>query len=379
MSYWIRAESEQDLSTFKTSTRSSPLTCEMPMISLKESNVNNNLSLEERVNWLNTEVIAMQSFIVDQVLILKQSLKYSTLEKSPSDISLEVKRLEEVNDIPRQQNESLLQENSSKNAIIQLLIKNQEYLNKSVCNWNSVLDVDEIFKTVPKGPLKQGNNTETSRINCSNRFEVFSTTDDDDDNDSKSGKSDNIIVEESLTNDDVRNRKNKIQKSCITNRKHKKTLSMKNDTQPDHNRPENIKAVSGTNKITNDHHENRLNVNRMTSTYSNVVRNKKKNIVLFTDSILKTLRMGELNRHINGGKVHLKSFPGSKANQLNHHTIPILEEYQYDAAVIHVGVSDLLKGMPNNVTVDSICNDILETVLRCRNHNIGEVFTSSVA
>ena len=81
----------------------------------------------------------------------------------------------------------------------------------------------------------------------------------------------------------------------------------------------------------------------MTSTYSNVVRNKKKNIVLFTDSILKTLRMGELNRHINGGKVHLKSFPGSKANQLNHHTIPILEEHQYDAAAIHVGINDLLK------------------------------------
>ena len=119
-------------------------------------------------------------------------------------------------------------------------------------------------------------------------------------------------------------------------------------------------------KITKDRHENRLNVNRMTSTYSNVVRNKKKNIVLFTDSILKTLRMGELNRHINGGKVHLKSFPGSKANQLNHHTIPLLEEHQYGAAAIHV-------------TVDSICNDILEVALRCRNHNIGEVFISGVA
>ena len=98
----------------------------------------------------------------------------------------------------------------------------------------------------------------------------------------------------------------------------------------------------------------------MTTTYSNVVRNKKKNIALFTDSILKTLRMGELNRHINDGKVHLKSFPGSKANQLNHHTIPILEEHQYDAAAIHVRVNDLLKGMPNNVTVDSIFNDIFE-------------------
>ena len=117
----------------------------------------------------------------------------------------------------------------------------------------------------------------------------------------------------------------------------------------------------------------------MTSTYSNVVRNKKKNIVLFTDSILKALRMGELNRHINGGKVHLKSFPESKANQLNHHTIPILEEHQYDTAAIHVGINYLLKGMPNNVTVDSIRNDILETALRCRNHNIGEVFISSVA
>ena len=33
--------------------------------------------------------------------------------------------------------------------------------------------------------------------------------------------------------------------------------------------------------------------------------------------------------------------------------------------------------MPNNV--DSICNDILEIALRCRNHNIGEVFISGAA
>ena len=109
---------------------------------------------------------------------------------------------------------------------------------------------------------------------------------------------------------------------------------------------EAIKAVSRTNKNIKDHHENRI-----TSTYSNVVRNKKKNVVLFTDSILKTLSMGELNRHINGGKVHLKSFSGSKAKQLNLHTILIPEEHQQEAAAIHVGgINDLLKGMSNNVT-----------------------------
>ena len=170
-SYWIRTESEQDLSPSKTvgnsSTTSYPLNCETPMISFKESNANNNLSLEERVNLLNTEVIAMQSFIVNQISILNRSLKDPTLEKSPSDFSSEFKRLKEVNDILRQQNESLLQENSSKNTIIQLPIKIQEYLNKSVCNRKSVLDVGETFKTVPECSLKEGNNTETSRINCS--------------------------------------------------------------------------------------------------------------------------------------------------------------------------------------------------------------------
>ena len=188
-SYWIRAEFQQDLSSSKTVGNSSsaatpvvsPLICETPIISSNKSNVNNNPSLEERVNLLNTEFIAMQSFVIDQV-ILKQSLKDSTLEKSPSDISSEVKRLKEVNGILCQHNENLLQKNSSNNTIVQLLIKNQEYLNKSVCNTVS----DETFRTVTKGPLKQGNNIEVSKINCRNRFEVLSTKDDDDDDDNDS-------------------------------------------------------------------------------------------------------------------------------------------------------------------------------------------------
>ena len=107
------------------------------------------------------------------------------------------------------------------------------------------------------------------------------------------------------------------------------------------------------------------------------MKNKNKNIVLFTNSILNTLCMGELNCHINVGKDHLKSFPQSK--QLIHHVIPILEELQYDVAAIHVGINDLLKGTPNNLTVGSICNDIFEIALCCHSQNIGEVFISSVA
>ena len=67
---------------------------------------------------LNTEVIAMKSFIADQILIPKQSLKgfLFFVEKYHYTVTL----------------------------------KNEDYLNKSVCNRKIVLD--ETFKTVPKGP-----------------------------------------------------------------------------------------------------------------------------------------------------------------------------------------------------------------------------------
>ena len=65
-------------------------------------------------------------------------------------------------------------------------------------------------------------------------------------------------------------------------------------------------------------------------------------MVLFTGNILKTLRMRKVNSSINRANVQLKSFPGCKAMQLDHHTIPVLQVQYYDAAGIHVGINDLL-------------------------------------
>ena len=47
--------------------------------------------------------------------------------------------------------------------------------------------------------------------------------------------------------------------------------------------------------------------------------------------MLKSLRIKEFNKYLNGGIAHFKPFPGSKAKQMDHHIIPILEEHQYDA------------------------------------------------
>ena len=68
---------------------------------------------------------------------------------------------------------------------------------------------------------------------------------------------------------------------------------------------------------------------------------KTKNVVVFTDNMLKSLRMKKLNKHSDGGIAHL-IFPGSKAIQMDHHTIPILEAHQYYDAAIHGAINDSL-------------------------------------
>ena len=42
---------------------------------------------------------------------------------------------------------------------------------------------------------------------------------------------------------------------------------------------------------------------------------------------------------------------------MDHHTIPILEEHQYDASAIHVGINDLLKSS-ENININEISKDI---------------------
>ena len=112
------------------------------------------------------------------------------------------------------------------------------------------------------------------------------------------------------------------------------------------------------------------------SSYSNIVSRKKKKIVRFGDSILKNLRMGEFNSFAKDADVYLKAFPGTKANQLNYQTIPVIQGNNYNAAAIRVAINDLLS---SNKSVNDICRDIISTGLRCRSNNISKDFISSIA
>ena len=83
-------------------------------------------------------------------------------------------------------------------------------------------------------------------------------------------------------------------------------------------------------------------IQRVIHSYESTLNTKRKDIALFADSKPKGMRMKDSNR-IKGGKIHLKSFPGAKASQLNNYIKPELEEYQYDCAIIHVGINDIIR------------------------------------
>ena len=55
------------------------------------------------------------------------------------------------------------------------------------------------------------------------------------------------------------------------------------------------------------------------------------------------MKIKQLNSQVKEGRIHLKAFPGAKGNQLNHYVIPTLEEFDYDSAVIHLSIDNILQ------------------------------------
>ena len=69
----------------------SPLVYETPITESNEDTVGDtNRSLEEKVNLLNIEVIAMKSFIEDKMLIIRQSKKIQLCKNHPATTTLKL-------------------------------------------------------------------------------------------------------------------------------------------------------------------------------------------------------------------------------------------------------------------------------------------------
>ena len=82
------------------------------------------------------------------------------------------------------------------------------------------------------------------------------------------------------------------------------------------------------------------------------------------------------HRQIQGGRIHFKAFPGAISTQLNHYVTPTLEEYSYDAAIIHVGINDILRSKHDEL--DKLPENIIKVGNTCQKFNIGKIYISAI-
>ena len=104
---------------------------------------------------------------------------------------------------------------------------------------------------------------------------------------------------------------------------------------------------------------------------------KNGNIGLFSDSIPRGMNIKESNRQIQGGRIHVKAFPQAKSTQLNHYVTPSLEEYSYDAAIIHVGINDILRSKHYG-KLDKLLGNIIKVRNTCQKYNIGKIYILAI-
>ena len=96
-------------------------------------------------------------------------------------------------------------------------------------------------------------------------------------------------------------------------------------------------------------HDFRTEARKSKDTISFKMTNNK--IIIFSDSIAKSMKMKEFNKSVENknGRTKLKAFPGATANQLCHYTLPTLTEMKPETAVIHVGKNNIAyKGKERN-------------------------------
>ena len=76
------------------------------------------------------------------------------------------------------------------------------------------------------------------------------------------------------------------------------------------------------------------------------------------------MNIRSINKHVKGGRIYIKAFPGAKSTHLNHFSI-------------HVGINDTLRSKSSNNL-----NDLTENGKKvgkiCHNHSIGKIFISEM-
>ena len=106
---------------------------------------------------------------------------------------------------------------------------------------------------------------------------------------------------------------------------------------------------------------------------------KQDRIIIFGDSIFRGIRVREFNNEIKNSYAKFKTFPSSDSREILHYVNPTLESGNYDSAVLHFGVNDLLhKALSKSDTVGNLIENIRKAADKCMPYGVSNVFVSAI-
>ena len=127
----------------------------------------------------------------------------------------------------------------------------------------------------------------------------------------------------------------------------------------------------------NNYPENQHSYGRKFSASESKFSKRKKQIVIFSDSIPRGIRLREFNCWLHKGYAQLKSFPGGTSKELLYYVEPTLKNKKFDDALLHVGVNDLLNDESQD-SVQNLLENLKQTGLKCKSAGVKRALVSGI-
>ena len=112
-------------------------------------------------------------------------------------------------------------------------------------------------------------------------------------------------------------------------------------------------------------------------TYSEAVSGELK-ASIFTTSMMRSVKIDDLNKRYIQGQAIIHRFPGGKARHMKSQIATHLQEELPDVAVIQCGGNDIPLGQRNTTRMLEITNHIMDMVQECKQHGVERIIVSSV-
>ena len=105
---------------------------------------------------------------------------------------------------------------------------------------------------------------------------------------------------------------------------------------------------------------------------------RKNRIVIFGDSITGRIRVRDFNSELNSGHATIRTFPGAISKEFPHYVTPTLEDGNFDIAISHFGVNDLLRNKNQSKAMDELIINLKKTATKCMSFGVSQVIVSGI-